>query len=190
MHLHGWGRYPIVDAELQSPASAQALTSLLGAGSDQLIPRGAGCSYGDSALGKHVISSRFLDNFYSLNEEQGLLHCGAGLTLVQLLAILIPKGLFLPVMPGTRHVSVGGAIAADIHGKNHHCDGCFGDHVESLTLALANGELIRCSAKQNAELFHATCGGMGLTGVIVDAQLRLEKVSVFLSTIKLRPQKI
>ena len=92
MQLHGWGRYPIVDAELQSPASAQALTSLLGAGSDQLIARGAGCSYGDSALGKHVISSRFLDNFYSLDEEQGLLHCGAGLTLEQLLAILIPKG--------------------------------------------------------------------------------------------------
>lgn len=184
MLIHGWGRYPRIDAEVVEPESVAALTSSLSTANKGIhIPRGAGRSYGDSALAAAVISCRYLDNFYTLDEESGILHCGGGLTIDQLLQVCIPKGWFLPVVPGTRFVSIGGAIAADIHGKNHHRDGSFCDFVESLTLVLANGELIQCSRSENADLFHGACGSMGLLGVIVGVTLRLEKVSsVFLKT--------
>jgi len=184
MLIHGWGRYPGIDAEIVEPESVTTLTAALtDANTVALIPRGAGRSYGDSSLANTVISSRYLDNFYSLDDKQGFLHCGAGLTLDQLLKVCIPRGWFLPVVPGTKFVSIGGAIAADIHGKNHHRDGSFCEFVDSLTLALANGELIKCSRNENTELFHGTCGGMGLLGAIVDATIKLEKVSsVFLNT--------
>ncbi len=182
MLIHGWGRYPRIDAEVIEPESTSALESLLAQSTKAShIPRGAGRSYGDSALAETVISSRYLDNFYSLDEEQGILHCGAGLTIDQLLSVCIPRGWFLPVVPGTKFVSIGGAIAADIHGKNHHRAGSFCDFVDSFTLALASGELRKCSRIENKELFHGACGGMGLLGVIVDVTLRLEKVtSVFI----------
>ncbi len=183
MQLEGWGRYPRVDAELIEPATAQALIKLLDESKEQstLIARGAGRSYGDSSLNAQVLSSRFLDSFSSFHEESAKIRCHSGVTIDELLKVSIPKGLFPAVVPGTKQVSIGGAIAADIHGKNHHRDGSFCDHVESLTLALADGEIKTCSAKKNKELFHASCGGMGLTGVILDATLVLEKVpSVFI----------
>ncbi len=178
MQLQGWGRYPSLDAEMLEPDSSQALIELLN-NSDKtsLIARGAGRSYGDSSLNNCVISSRFLDGFSALDESTGVISCHSGITIDELLKVSIPKGLFPPVVPGTKQVSIGGAIAADIHGKNHHCDGSFCDHVESFTLALANGEIKTCSRKKNKELFQATCGGMGLTGIILDATLKLEKVS-------------
>jgi len=177
MRLSGWGRYPTANAELLAPASQGMLgrwlrNGLPGPG----IARGQGRSYGDSALAETVLSSRHLDHFLGLDEEQGVLHCSAGVTLAEILQLIVPRGLFLPVMPGSRFVSLGGAVAADIHGKNHHQDGCFSDHVKSLTLMLASGEIRQCSREQNSELFTATCGGMGLTGVILEVRLSLMRV--------------
>lgn len=179
MQLSGWGNYPAVQADVLAPASAAELQSLLAQSdaSSPLICRGGGRSYGDSALNARVLSSRYLDHFLDIDEAAATVRCGSGVSLGQLLELVIPRGLFPPVLPGTKHVSIGGAIAADIHGKNHHLEGSFCDHLESLTLLLADGSIRRCSPTENAALFHASCGGMGLTGIILDATLRLNKVA-------------
>lgn len=179
MEVSGWGRFPKTDAEIIEPVDSLSLKKLVLAQKkpDSLICRGAGKSYGDSSLADRIISSRFLDNFLALDEAAGTIRCGAGLNLGAILKLCIPHGLFLKVVPGTKFVSVGGAIAADVHGKNHHRDGSFCDHLLSFSLMLASGEVLICSEKENSDLFHATCGGMGLTGVIVDATIALEKIS-------------
>lgn len=179
MKAMGWGRFPKTTAELVEPADVQSLQKFLSVQKkmDRCISRGAGRSYGDSSLASQMLSSRFLDNFLELDEELGILRCGAGINLKDILKICIPRGFFLSVLPGTKYVSVGGAIAADIHGKNHHCDGSFCDTVLQISLVLANGELIVCSPTENSDLYHASCGGMGLTGVIVEATLSLQRIS-------------
>ena len=178
MEVMGWGRYPKTTADLIQPADSQALQKLISSQkkSASCISRGSGRSYGDSALSEQLVSSRFLDNFLELDEPKKTLRCGAGVKLGDILKVCIPRRLFLPVLPGTKAVSVGGAIAADVHGKNHHLDGSFGNYVTSISLVLASGELVTCSEQENAELFHATCGGMGLTGVIVEASLSLVSI--------------
>ena len=179
MEVYGWGRFPKALAEIVEPADVDSLARFVKSLNPEsaAIARGAGKSYGDSALADIVLCSRYLDNFIALDEDTGTIRCGAGVNLESLLKLCLPRGWFPPVLPGTRFVSIGGAIAADIHGKNHHQDGCFSAHVAELSLLLASGEIVSCSAQHNAELFAATCGGMGLTGVIVDATLRLLKVS-------------
>lgn len=180
MQLSGWGRYPSISARVIEPASRQALEeslhSTLSEDTASLIVRGAGGSYGDAALAETVLSSRHLDHFLAFDTERGEIHCAAGVSLDAILRLTMAKGFFLPVVPGTRFVSVGGAIAADVHGKNHHLDGCFSNFVQSFSLLLASGEVLPCSREQNSELFTATCGGMGLTGIILDARLILKKV--------------
>ena len=179
MQLQSWGRYPRVEAKLVEPVTTPALLNWLRqqAGTGTVIPRGAGRSYGDSALNHRVLSSRWLDGFCSLDRDSVQVRCQAGVTIDELLQVTVPRGLFPAVVPGTAQVTIGGAIAADIHGKNHHRDGSFCDHVEAISLALANGEISTCSRQQDAALFHATCGGMGLTGVIVEATLKLARIS-------------
>lgn len=179
MQLSGWGNFPSLQADLLAPTGSRELQTLLQKqdSAGKLICRGGGRSYGDSALNDRVLSSRYLDHFLKLDQESGAIRCGSGVSLQQLLDVVITHGLFPTVLPGTKQVSVGGAIAADIHGKNHHVDGSFCDHVSSLTLMTADGSLVECSPTENAELFHATCGGMGLTGVIVDATIQLSKVA-------------
>ena len=178
MEAMGWGRYPKTTADLIEPADLQSLQKFIVSKpkSTACIARGSGRSYGDSALAGQLISSRFLDSFLEIDEERRTLRCGAGARLGEILRVCIPRGLFLPVLPGTQEVSVGGAIAADIHGKNHHRDGTFCEHILQLSLVLASGELVSCSASENSELFRATCGGMGLTGVVVDATLALTAI--------------
>jgi FAD/FMN-containing dehydrogenase len=179
MTSSGWGKFPTTKAHISAPTSAAALERLLGHSPNALhtsIARGAGRSYGDSALADHLISTRYLDNFLGLtSSERGemVLHCAAGLSLDQVLNTIVPKGLFLPVLPGAKAVTLGGAIASDVHGKNHHLDGSFCDHVDSFRLLLASGEILNCSRTHNAELFKASCAGMGLTGIVLDAKLRL-----------------
>ena len=177
MQLSGWGRYPKIEARLQEPPGVREIAKLLKTTSTPCIPRGAGRSYGDSALAEVAISSRYLDNFIEFNTDSMLLHCATGLTLSAVLQVTVPHGAFLPVLPGTKFVTVGGAIAADIHGKNHHVDGSFCDYVEELSLLLANGDLMVCSRSENTDIFSATCGGMGLTGLIVAAKLRLVPIA-------------
>tara|TARA_B110000858_G_scaffold77483_1_gene89802 strand:- start:40994 stop:42319 length:1326 start_codon:yes stop_codon:yes gene_type:complete len=179
MEAMGWGRYPKITAELIQPADSQAVQKFISAQkkSASCISHGSGRSYGDSALAEQLVSSRFLDNFLELDEQQKILRCGAGVILGDILKVCIPHGLFLPVLPGTKAVSLGGAIAADVHGKNHHLDGSFCTHVKSIDMVLASGKFLTCSELENAELFRATCGGMGLTGVIVEASLSLDSIS-------------
>lgn len=173
----GWGRYLRTEAVLRQPRDTRELQRTLSedAAPDR-IPRGNGCSYGDAALSAELVSSRWLDELISLDPDRGILRCQAGTTLDTLTRLLLPRGWLPPVLPGTARVTVGGAVAADIHGKNHHLDGCISDHIEELTLLTGEGETITCSATQRPEVFHASCGGMGLTGHITEVALRLRRV--------------
>lgn len=145
-------------------------------GSIQLA-RGLGRSYGDASLSKTVADMTEMDRYISFQEKTGLLTCEAGVSLADIVRTFVPRGWFLPVTPGTRYVTVGGAIAADVHGKNHHVAGTFCDHVTSLKLLTADGTIQTCSSRKNTRLFRATCGGNGLTGVILSATLRLIPVN-------------
>ncbi|MDX1491112.1 MAG: FAD-binding oxidoreductase [Pseudohongiellaceae bacterium] len=181
MQVHSWGRFPKTDSKIVRPQSLAQVQELLAAHQQLepsgLIARGCGRSYGDSALASTLVCTGLLDHFISFDEDKAEVKCAAGVSLSSLLEHFVPRGFFLPVVPGTRFVSLGGAIASDVHGKNHHIDGSFGAHVKELSLLLANGELISCSPTHNADLFHATCGGMGLTGIIVDATISLKPIS-------------
>ena len=176
MKLSGWGRYPVLDCRMERLREPGALSGLLDR-SDTLIARGNGRSYGDAALNPDLtLSMLAMDRMEAFDEETGLLTCEAGVLLSDVLDTFLPRGWFPPVVPGTKFVTVGGMIAADVHGKNHHRTGAFGAHVESLRLATADGEVRTCSRAQHADLFRATVGGMGLTGVILSASFRLEPV--------------
>lgn len=144
-----------------------------------LLPFGNGRSYGDSCHndGGALVPMRAPSADMSLDAESGLLDAAAGVTLEDVITLVAPHGFFLPVTPGTRHVTLGGAIANDVHGKNHHLRGTFGRHVESFELLRSDGEAYHCSATSNAGLYAATIGGMGLTGIITRARLKLMRVS-------------
>ena len=167
--ISGWGRYPTVEAELIIPAQPEDI-SLAGLNG---IARGMGRSYGDSALADRIISTQLFDNLISFNEKSGELCCAGGCSLDEILRLFVPKGWFLRTTPGTKFVSVGGAIASDVHGKNHHKSGSFCEHLSNIELLLGSGEIVSCSPKQNSDLFRATCGGMGLTGIIISATITL-----------------
>jgi FAD/FMN-containing dehydrogenase len=173
--LHGWGRFPRAQAHVELPLSDPDCRKVLRARAP-LIPHGMGRSYGDSGLAPEVLSTRYLDHLVAFDAATGLLTCSAGTTLDTILRLFVPRGWFLPVTPGTRFVSVGGAIASDVHGKNHHVDGTFGTHVRSLDLLLGNGERVTASPAVHPDLFHATCGGMGLTGLILAATVQLRPI--------------
>jgi len=171
--LAGWGNYPKIATEGLAPGRPDAVPALL-TSRNGLVARGQGRAYGDAAIGMATtLSSHRLNRFRGFDAATGRLTVEAGVTITEILASFVPRGFFLKVVPGTKFVSIGGAIAADVHGKNHHRDGSFGDHVAALRLALPNGEIVTCSRGENAELFAATIGGMGLTGVIVDATLQM-----------------
>ncbi|MRW85298.1 FAD-binding protein [Pseudoduganella sp. FT26W] len=177
MRIHGWGRYPVVEADVLAPASASATARLLAARhGTALIARGLGRSYGDSALAPLVIDNTRRHLLLDFDAASGILRCEAGATLDDLLEVLLPQGWFLPVTPGTRYVTVGGAVASDVHGKNHHLDGCFSAHVLSFELLLADGSVLQCARDVHPELFRATCGGMGLTGILLTVTLRMRRV--------------
>src|SRR5215475_2297041 len=143
------------------------------------IAHGLGKSYGDASLNPQGIlwSTRGLDRLIAFAGDSGRLTCEAGVVLRDIQRLMIPRGWSLPVVPGTQLVTVGGAIANDVHGKNHHAVGTFGEHVRRLRLVRSNGETIECGTDLNPELFAATVGGLGLTGVIVEAELQLRPIS-------------
>lgn len=175
MELFGWGRYPRVQADVGFPQTVPDFSAAVMLG-HPLIARGLGRSYGDSSLANHVLETRFYSRFQAFDEDSGLLTCDAGVSLAEILETFVPKGWFLPVTPGTRFVTVGGAIASDVHGKNHHVDGTFGQHVIEIRMVLGNGDELVVSPTQNADLFYATCGGMGLTGIITRATIVLKPI--------------
>jgi FAD/FMN-containing dehydrogenase len=173
MKLNGWGRFPRVDCALLGMRTAEDARAAIGA-RRSLIARGNGRSYGDSALNLDgVVSTLRSDRLRDFDPATGLLTCEAGLLLADLLAFAVPRGFFPPVTPGTKFVTIGGMIAADVHGKNHHQAGSFCRHVERLELMTADGRIVVCTRTENQDLFMATCGGMGLTGIILAATFRL-----------------
>lgn len=176
MEVTGWGRYPRFEAEIFAPGSMSEAAHLQ-KGLAGFAPRGNGRAYGDAAIGAaSCLSVRGLDRFRSFDEASGRLTVEAGVLLADIIAALLPRGYFPPVVPGTQFVTVGGMIAADVHGKNHHGAGSFGAHVEQLSLALPGGEVVTCSPQDHPDLFAATIGGMGLTGTILQATFRLLRV--------------
>ena len=179
----GWGRSRTARHRVARPAGPGAILSLLREEAGPVLAHGCGRSYGDVALNPDglLVDCRGLDRFIAFDRESGRLTCEAGVRLADILAVLCrPEagggGFFLPVSPGTRFVTVGGAIANDVHGKNHHAAGTFGAHVESFDLARSDGRVLHCSAGENPELFAATIGGLGLTGIVLRATFRLRRV--------------
>lgn len=175
MSLRSWGNYPRIDNTVYDYASDADLLHIMQE-HHNIIPYGNGRSYGDSALNRNIIHTIRHRNFLSFDEETGVLHCEAGVLLSDILDVFVPRGWFLSATPGTKLITVGGAIAADVHGKNHHVAGAFSDSVLSFRLVMPDGRIVECSHTDNVELFRATCGGMGLTGVITDAAIRLQPV--------------
>lgn len=174
-----WGRFPKSSPRfVHTPEHADHLLELLRSTQDSVLARGLGRSYGDSCLNNNgtLLRMHRMRRIFWFDHKQGRIHVESGISLGELLNAVIPDGWFLPVVPGTRHVTVGGAIANDIHGKNHHIVGTFGCHVESFTLA-REGEVHTCSASENPNLFAATIGGLGLTGVIISATIRLRRIN-------------
>jgi decaprenylphospho-beta-D-ribofuranose 2-oxidase len=177
MILESWGRYIKHSGQIQSIHSqadaVEQITKLTGDG----IPRGLGRSYGDSALSDTLLDMNALDHLIAFDASTGILTAYAGASLADLLQVFVPKGWFLPVTPGTEFVTLGGAIASDVHGKNHHLSGSFSDHLISIKVATVSEGIIECSHQHNSDLFKATCGGMGLTGLIVEATLQLTPIT-------------
>ncbi len=173
--LADWGNYPVVEAEAHSFERAEQLASLL-AEPGEIIAHGNGRSYGDASLQKRVIMTRQFASFLAFDEARGELTCEAGVLLAEILEAFVPRGWFLPVSPGTKFVTVGGAVAADIHGKNHHMEGSFGVHVVAMEVMRADGTVVCCSREEQPAFFALTVGGMGLSGVILRVTLRLKRI--------------
>ena len=176
MVLQSWGNYPKIESTVHRFNDHESLRRLL-ALKTEFIARGNGRSYGDSSLNDNLIHVRSYDCFLSFDREQGTINLQAGVLLAEVLEVIIPEGWFLPVTPGTKYITIGGAIASDIHGKNHHIENSFCHHINGLTIMLADGNVVQCSRTQNADVYRATCGGMGLTGIILTAELQLKRIS-------------
>jgi len=173
--VSGWGRFPVVETEMLRPRSFEAVGAAVASGS---VARGNGRAYGDAAIGAaRTIAMTAFDRVRSFDPATGRIRLEAGVLLSDLIDTFGPRGFLPSVVPGTRFVSVGGAIAADVHGKNHHGEGGFGRYVDSILLRTGAGETIEASREQNSDAFFATVGGMGLTGVILEATMRLRPVA-------------
>ena len=176
MSLMSWGMYPKIKSTIFKFASIQELKSIMNE-HQELIAYGNGRSYGDSALGHHIVHVKSYDYFIDFDETKGVLHVQAGVLLAEILEYFVPRGWFLKVTPGTKLITVGGAIASDVHGKNHHIEGCFSECVKEFKIMLADGQVVTCTKEKTPDLWKATCGGMGLTGVILDAKIYLKKIN-------------
>ena len=172
MQLSGWGRYPRIEGRLSAPRDAAALARLVAEG--PLIARGMGRAYGDAALAAHAVSTRHFNRMIAFDDATGQLIAESGVTLGEMITAFLPRGWFLSVTPGTQFVSLGGAIAADVHGKNHHSEGSFGAFLDWIDLMGADGSVTR--THKGDDLFQWTLGGMGLTGIILRAAIRLKRV--------------
>ncbi|MEP7053070.1 MAG: FAD-binding oxidoreductase [Pseudomonadota bacterium] len=172
--LAGWGR-------LAAPGRETLSENLEQATAGAALSRGLGRSYGDSSLPANpadkVVGTRLANRILSFDENSGVLRAEAGLSLAEMNRLFIPRGWFTPVTPGTKFVTLGGMVASDVHGKNHHVDGCFGAHVRSLRLRLADGSVVTCSPTQDADLFYGTIGGMGLLGHVLEVECQLKRIS-------------
>ena len=174
-HIANWGNYPVIESDEKSFLFSEQLTQTL-TETDHVIARGNGRCYGDASLEKNTISTLKYDKILSFDTEKGIFECQSGITLDKVLEVIVPKGWFLPVTPGTKFITIGGAVASDVHGKNHHVDGAFSAHVLEMDVLLADGTTVTCSSSLYSDLFWATCGGMGLTGIITRVKFDLKKI--------------
>ena len=177
--IQSWNRAPsVAHARVEALTLAASPLPALSEGETALV-HGNGRSYGDVCLNpdQTIFLARGLDRFIAFDRQSGRLTCEPGVLLGEILDLVAPMGWFLPVTPGTRFASVGGAIANDVHGKNHHVAGSFGDHVLALELLRSDGQRLRCAPDENADLFAATIGGLGLTGMIARAELQLAPIA-------------
>ncbi|MCE0498132.1 MAG: FAD-binding oxidoreductase [Methylacidiphilales bacterium] len=177
MRCRSWGRYPKTTETLKSLRwSTDPLPANDGL---KVLPHGLGRSYGDVCLNQSgtLLVTAALDHLLAFDEQNGLLRCESGVSLDEVLRFLVPRGWFLPTTPGTKFVTIGGAIANDVHGKNHHRAGTFGCHVTQFELLRSNGERLLCSRDKNADWFAATIGGLGLTGLITWAEFKVRRMT-------------
>jgi FAD/FMN-containing dehydrogenase len=176
--FESWGRYPKYNARLLQLHWQSDFPAILAGSHEHALPVGMGRSYGDVCLLKDgvLLQTTGMNRLLDFDPQTGVLTAESGVTLAQILDFAVPRGFFLPVSPGTKYVTLGGAIANDIHGKNHELAGSFGNHVPCFELVRSDGSRILCSPRDNPEWFAATIGGMGLTGLITWAQLRLKPI--------------
>lgn len=175
MKISGWGQYPKYRAKCKAPRNISEIQNLMKLG--PLIARGNGRAYGDSAINSQTtLQTKHLNRFISFNEKTGQLVVEAGVLAADIIDSFLDRGWFLPVTPGTKFVSVGGMVAADVHGKNHHAVGSFSSFVDWVLVLTEDGQTVKCSKKENRELFLWTLGGMGLTGIILQVAFRLSKI--------------
>ena len=176
MKLGGWGRYPLIEAKLKSPTSIEELITLVSRGN--AIGRGNGRSYGDSSISKqNTICMKNFNKILKFDNKNGLIVVESGILLSEIITTFLHRGWFPKVTPGSKYVTVGGMLACDVHGKNHHKDGSFGNYVEWLDIITPDKEIIRCSRKTNSEVFNWTIGGMGLTGIVLRIAFYLHPVT-------------
>ncbi len=172
--LAGWGRFPVVDGLEWKSENLAAITETA------TLCRGLGRSYGDASLPARadfpVVDTTLADRLLNFDPVSGLLRAEAGVSLLALNRVFLRRGWFVPVSPGTQFVTLGGMVASDVHGKNHHVDGCFGEHVSRIKLRVADGRIVECSEASERELFLATLGGMGLTGHILEAEFQMRRI--------------
>jgi FAD/FMN-containing dehydrogenase len=172
--LVGWGRIPAPGREILTENLER---STLGA----TLSRGLGRSYGDSSLpaspADKLIATPLANRILSFDQSTGVLRAEAGLSLAEMNRLFIPRGFFTPVTPGTKFVTLGGMVASDVHGKNHHRDGCFGAHVRRLRLRLADDSIVECSPTEDSDLFYGSLGGMGLLGHILEVEFQFHRIS-------------
>lgn len=170
-----WGLYPTIKANVISPTTLLEFQEAVLSNKD-IIARGNGRCYGDASLQNTIISTSKWNKFISFDRENGIIEVESGVRLDEVIEVSVPEGFFISVTPGTKFITVGGAISSDVHGKNHHVDGCFSDHVIHFDLMIEDGSIIRCSRNENENLFWSTIGGMGLTGIILSAKFILKKI--------------
>jgi len=187
--VNGWGKYPVIDADIHNPYNYYDCETIVL--NNSIIPRGLGRSYGDSSLSKVILNTSQLNKILFFDPINGLLCCQSGVSFDNILNLIVKAGWFMPVTPGTSKITLGGAIASDVHGKNHHLAGSFSDYIISFEIMLGSGEIVIVTPTNMPDLFKATCGGMGLTGLVLSATIKLIPVkSTFISQKILRANNI
>ncbi|MEK9657140.1 MAG: FAD-binding oxidoreductase [bacterium] len=170
--ISNWGNTPKIRASLIPFHQFDQLREVIHH-TQHVIPRGMGRCYGDSSLNATIISTTEFNQITTFDSQRGVIICQSGVTLDTILKKIIPAGWFLPVTPGTKYVTLGGAVAANVHGKNHHVHGSLSQHILYFDLLMSDGKIVRCSKNDLSDLFYMTCGGMGLTGVIINIAMQL-----------------